>query len=686
MSEKFRLRTAWFILILLLAHYCRTLFGGILSDLWISRWHLDWPWPPQEFPLIFFLPYHLGLVALLFLTCGGLGRLMSPLRTTGHFPVSFIFFEILLGYAFFSYLIWFLGLLGLCGRLPVLIFSSFIILITAKSAIKFFFDVKSVLDEFHNEAIAGQPDATIITPKNFFIAASCLLFIQLIAAHAPSVFRDDLSYHLYLPKAYLEMGAIEPPPYPQMQSFYHQIFNMPLIPLMAAGGELAAKMINPAWSIIIAALAAFLARSWAPSGLNRRHQITLACFLAVWMLPMLQSASSSATTDLAAASFSMGGLLALFMAKNIASNESSLGLAFMGLALSALALNKYTSLAFAVANVALFLWFHRGRRAQMFQGLIFFTVVSLGAMAPLAAYLWEHTGNPLYPMSIGGIFTSNPIEETFQASARLGASPAKFLAYLWNHILGGRFLEMSLCGVLVLGGMILPGALSKPIRLGLLWIGLGLGAAFFFLGESGLIARYVLPAYAALSVIAIIIFDGWSRRSSDRVGKKLFLIIFWLGIISPGLFSSALNFFPQLQLNLGLATQYSYLEKYYPSEGWVMVNAVNALPPSRRTAVLDHHFTPYHYRALGGDLWPVPYENLIETNPEKIKKILAEHSITHVLMVSSQWQAQKTPSGVSFRAPFFGPRLQCRWWEKGILPFLKPALQTSGAVLFEIKN
>ncbi|MBI4667674.1 MAG: hypothetical protein HY747_00570 [Elusimicrobia bacterium] len=215
------------------------------------------------------------------------------------------------------------------------------------------------------------------------------------------------------------------------------------------------------------------------------------------------------------------------------------------------------------------------------------------------------------------------------------------------------------------------------------WCFAGLFLRFFLVGESHLVARFILPTHALAVVLAVIL---WARlRERGFWQKKLLDLVLLIEIAVPNLAAATLNVLPHLKLNAGLMTQEQFLENYYPNEGWDMVQFVNRLAQTSRIAVLDHHATPYYYKDAGRFLWQVPYEMLKLDDPRQIKQALLRHGITHALFITSQWQAFKTAKGYGWNAVYFGSHIRCRWWEQGNLTFLKPVYQTKGAVLFHIR-
>ncbi|MBI2069798.1 MAG: hypothetical protein HYT79_04275 [Elusimicrobia bacterium] len=508
-----------------------------------------------------------------------------------------------------------------------------------------------------------------------YIGALIMISIALaitfaIASHAPAVYRDDLSYHLYLPKAYLEMGRIAPVPFHQAQSYYPHLFNISYIPALAFGGELAAKMMNFCWSLVLAGLGICLALRAGASALT-------ACTAgaAVLATPLVGEMSQTALADLPAACFALGGLLALLAYQNKTPAPVAI--------LSALALNKYTSWSFPLATAMIFAWQTRNNARFLFRGVFQFALFSMTALLPLCAYLWWTMGSPFYPLPFLNGFPYDSLEKANLAATTINRNPAMLLSYCWERFLSGGGLDggayLAFCPLILLWPDLLKGKTGRIA----LWLALALAIRFFAGGQSQLIWRYILPVYAAGAVLGILV---WGRALGEWPKRRWMLrLMLAAQLIVPGLTAMAMSALPQAFYNAGRLSGSDFLDRYYPNEGWEMLLTVNHLPPQSRTAVIDHHATPYHYKDLGRHLWQVPHEILLQDDPLRIAEALKREQITHVLFIHSQWERTRTPNGVLWNAVYFAPYIQCRWWTNKRLDFLKSVSWTWGAVLFKIE-
>lgn len=615
------------------------------------------------------LPYHFLLGAGFFVLSAALGeKLLGKYLQSSNLTVSEqIIFKIMAGYGTLLYLLWLIGLLGLYR--PWLLAGLWLgaLYILRKDLRQYSSQVGESYRQYRREPLG-------ILAKILFVIGSLILIEQLISTHAPSVSRDDLSYHLYLPQSYLDLGRITAPPFRQAQSFYPHLLNMSYVPLMALGGELAAKILNFFWLMGCGGLGALIARRLGSGSLG-----AVATALAVATTPIALQMASSASTDLPSCAYTLAGLL---MALIYWENRHHSILILAGV-FAALALNKYTSANYWMMTLLLVVL---SNIRSAWKSILVFGCFAVACLAPLCLYLWITEGNPLYPYPIGLGFPYDAISKANVMAMGEGSRTLIVLArYLKDQFFSGEQLYAGACLTFLPIAFLFRGHLLKGWAPAALWLTAGLVLRFLLAGESYLIVRYILPTYLAATILSMGVWDHWQRQGgmSQRVLSALLIA----GFLVPNLAASTLNAIPYTQWNLGIMSQERYFENFYPSEGWAMVRAVNSLPASSRVAVLDHHFTPYHYRHHASFLWQVPAEIMALNDPLAINKTLKQQGITHVLVVKDQWEPQKTSSGFVLSAVYFNSRLLCRWWENApALDFLKPLTQTAGGILFALNN
>lgn len=611
----------------------------------------------------------------MFLLCGALGKAVLRFNLKNEqAPPEQLLIELLLGYGLWLYVFFAMGLLGLFNRWAFLVWAVASAILLRSSIVSFINESLTLVRQGMRRVSGLGPGQTEKILLSTALALTLIIaVIHLFTCHTPGIVRDDLSYHLYLPKAYLNMGRMAPPPFDQAQSYYPQILNLIYVPLMAFGGELAAKMMNFFWAIVLALLAACLAARVSGSARSG-----LAAGLALFGSPVLLQHSSIASTDIAAAGFCLGGFLAFLLYR-----EEKTPL-WITAALAALALNKYTVWSYWAALIVCFIAVERKNISTIGRGLAMFGLSAAFALGPFCLYLWVIRGNPLYPMPAFGL----PFIELEWAD-RLGTSmrrdSATLGSYFWSRFFSGRVLETGPYVAFIPAALLLNGFWRNNRLLLSAWIALGFIPRCFATGEHHLIARYNLSMHAAAAALALAAW--WLARETYPKARGLLNILFAAGIIFPNLAASGLNALPALKSNFKSSGDAQFLERYYPSEGWEMVQFVNRLPPESRVAALDHHFMPYHYRDLGGFIRQAPYRMLLLNDPKEIEKTLRREKITHVLFVTSQWRLLKSASGYLWEGAYSHGFVQCRWWEHSQnLGFLEAIFKSKGGILFKLKR
>ncbi|MBI4667673.1 MAG: glycosyltransferase family 39 protein [Elusimicrobia bacterium] len=345
-------------------------------------------------PLIFELPKNLFMAAAFFCTSGAVGNiLLRRLDQTDLTPLERLLFKIFLGFGLGLYVIWAIGLVGLFGHWTLIGLWIIAILSLRLHILEFLSGLRSAWFDFKKRLSDDSETRRHKTYLKILAAMGAVMLVeQLMAVHSPPIFRDDLSYQLYIPKAYLEMGKVQPTPFCQAQSFCPHMINMSYVPLMALGGELTAKIANFIWGIILALLGVCLTlRSGAPISAG------LVAGIALYSTPILLQTSATALSDLPAACFTLGGLLAFTAyAQNRRGHYLWLSAAFGGFAL-----NKYTSWSYPVVTALMFLWLEKKSLRGFLRTCLIFGALPLVIMAPFCLYLWILKGNPFYPLPVG---------------------------------------------------------------------------------------------------------------------------------------------------------------------------------------------------------------------------------------------------------------------------------------------
>ncbi len=656
-------------LLILAGIYYWFMAGSSVFQSLLTRWSEPVaPGATPASPYILSLPLHLAPALWFFWVSGTFGVQLSGWAMRTESAVSRTMVSILSGFAVLAYCFWFAGRAGLFSPTALGLICGALSLAALIGTKEFFKNLSAAFQEWSAgvktaDGTWGAWGKTVLAVGLFF------LILQLLASHAPSVDRDDLAYHLYIPSAYLHMGAIQPPPFPDGFTFYHQIVNMSYVPVLFLGGESAAVLLNACWGLVLAL--AVYALAWEASENSEAAALAALC---AWALPIRVHMAQLASSDLCVSCFALGGLWGLLAWKR-SGRSSLLGLSAL---FSAFALNKYTSLVYFLSTVLIFLWISRRKPKDAALGLLLYGGLAALCLAPLAFYLWTLKGNPVYPLYFLGL----PYDK-LDAAAMQGWKGSQNLGTL-GAIVKGSLAYLSPLTPMAAAGLVAWRALPWTSGLVLAWTILCFLFKYLSQGAVGWVPRYILAPLVAAPCVTLALWAISQEGSLLKKGGRIFLLVSWL---VPGVLAAAAVARPQWALNLGLLGEEEFMSRFYPTEGWDMVQRVNALPDDAKVAAVDHQFLPLHYKDAAIHLLPLFYDDMQLSDPAAILAMLSSRGATHVLWVRAQWILTPSAYGMSMKGTAFCGTITCRWWESTIdLPFLRPVYETPGAVLFEVRR
>ena len=260
---------------------------------------------------------------------------------------------------------------------------------------------------------------------------SCLLFLAacLLSLSLPDLTYDSLTYHLYLPKLYLESGRVQFFPKLMLSAFPQ---NMELLYLvgLAFGDDGFARVPN----LLFTFLCLLLLGSVAGEVSRRRHSglLTMISFLT---LPVVFYGTSWALVDVASGFYGVGSLFCLLRG----CQEKEEKWFFVAGLLSAAGLGIKYLYWIHLASLTLLLmgvWaFSRGeRRPAFWKAVPLFTgtAVLFGSVWYLRNALV--TGNPVYPFfysRFGGPYWSAELEKGLLAVRQQFGPPKTLVHFLW---------------------------------------------------------------------------------------------------------------------------------------------------------------------------------------------------------------------------------------------------------------
>jgi 4-amino-4-deoxy-L-arabinose transferase-like glycosyltransferase len=493
---------------------------------------------------------------------------------------------------------------------------------------------------------AGRPRSIGAVATTVFILL--VLLLAILGALAPSSANDwdGLSYHLAVPKIYLQAHRIH---YIGWLSHSNFPFTMEMLYALGLGldGQGAAKLFHALCAaLVVLALLSFGAAHW-----ERRHgALAAVIFLSA---PVVMWEATSALNDLAAALFT---LLSLYAFINWWSGRGAAWLVISAALCGLAAGVKMTSLGL-LGFLAIAAFYHqavteRARGAAAVRAAAVFAAIAAAVASPwyIKSYAW--TGNPVFPFFynwFGGKYWTADAARLYRAeqlSFGMGRSPLQLLLAPWNLTMYGhmfsnfpeRPLVYTSIGPLLLAllpGLLLLGKLDKRAKFLLLYSLVAL-CIWFALSQH---MRYVIPMLPALSLCAGFSGSEILARGRKELRPAAIGAIALVCVISFCIFAWLVG--DAIPTALGVESETAYLTRTLDGL-YTMAQVINALPPGSKVIMYGetrgfYFDTPY--------MWGNHHHNMIAydrlTDSDQTIAAYRSLGITHVLMTSQFMQAVK---------------------------------------------
>jgi hypothetical protein len=459
------------------------------------------------------------------------GALSKFLRLTFANTAERLSFSLFLGTGFLGLVVLFLGLLGLLRVWTMVA----LFIVCAALGKQIFFELFEAAKGGLRAALASREGRVLAGLFSFLIA---LLFLR---TFTPPNMGDELIYHLPIPQQFAERGSI----YPTYENLFGNLpflVHMIYVLCQLAGSDIAAKL----FSLFLAIATGFSLYGFCRRFLTRR--IGVLALFAFFAAGMVVEVAVTARIDASLA----GVLFLTTYAMMIYLDGGVRGWLWTSAILAGFSLGIKSSagpwLLFIGIMYLYETWFRKKERIRLVlrHGLAFMFIAAVIA-SPwyIKNYVWFH--NPIYPFFTGELADFGPqgiryfdVDDERKLEAHMAAARAEipevvnaqeneirqaiaqritrhpmrlweFFIYpetylMWEpfHFANYLFLFSPLVFFL------------KP-RKWILWL-LGLSLAFAFtVTWSSWIARYLLPVYPPLTIVAAYTLAGLSDRLSQRV-------------------------------------------------------------------------------------------------------------------------------------------------------------------------
>lgn len=361
----------------------------------------------------------------------------------------------------------------------------------------------------------------------FLLAA--LLAADFLLALTPAVGNDSLSYHLAVPRRYLENGGFTDIP-GNIFASYPLLTEMLYAAALAVHGEVLAKALHFLYFLLVLASAAALAARHLP-----RFRLTPVALLLFASVPTAFLNAHLAYNDMAMTAYTLLGFAAYLNWRSTALR----GWLWICGALAGMAMSvKYAGLFLPFVGVLGIFWAYRGQgsaQAALKDAAVFLVTAALLG-CPFYVKNALLTGNPLYPFFIR-IFGGDgwdpkqaQLYALFLDRLGVGRSLLDYLLLPVNVSLRAQMHSPRFDGVLgpaflfllpfLAGLRPLPHAVKSGLCFSLL--------LFLFWASTAQQIRYLLPIVPVLSLAAAYALDGYRSR---RVPFVLLLLLTGAGIL-----------------------------------------------------------------------------------------------------------------------------------------------------------
>lgn len=355
------------------------------------------------------------------------------------------------------------------------------------------------------------------------LAAGCVwAVVLLVEAVAPEVQYDSLSYHLGLPRVWIDAGRLVDIP-EQIQSYYYLGAEMNFTLAMLFAGPIAAKLLSFVYFALAVAAVYVVGRQLFSA---RAAAVGAALFATT---PAIAWQGTTTYVDVVVTLYVLLGAMAALRA----GRSESTRLAIVAGTLLGLAIVTKVTGALTVAPIAVIAAGRALRgdptRERGIAGLIAFTVAAAIIVAPWPLLRYLQTGNPAFPL-FNALFRSPlwPAMDVLSAPSfaldrfGVGKDPAGLLgtpfalSYMAELFDNGAFGAGFGVALLLLPLALIHRGRSVEVRY-LTFISL---ASLAVWAVSVPYARYVMPVFASLSVLAGVGLTDLAS-SADRLTARI---------------------------------------------------------------------------------------------------------------------------------------------------------------------
>ncbi|MDD5618538.1 MAG: hypothetical protein PHG69_05535 [Candidatus Omnitrophica bacterium] len=493
-------------------------------------------------------------------------RLISLGKFSFHSRLENFLISQALGLSIISYTIFFLGLIGAINRV------NFIIIFIIILPLLFFSEIKNIYCEI-KYGINNLKLISRFKKQPFLLKLAVILFVLFLVSNflnalTPPIERDAMTYHLKMPQSYIKTGYIAPEAF-NIFSYFPQFTEMLYTFGLIFSNDYSGHLIHLYFGILTALAIFYFVRRISDA------ETAFFCMLTFYSLPVVSQLSTWAYADLALCFFSILalGLFSLYL-ENPNRSFIKLSAVFLAVAFSI----KY--LAFISLYVFILLFMvnlaktKQPKRMPLAKDGLYFLLILAVCAAPWYIRNVLLTGNPVYPFFYSvfkgpywGIERAN-LYDIFLGAYGMGRSLIDYMLLPWRMALYGGLdgnfdAEIGII-YLALAPLII---FFRPKNKSANYIFIYSAVFFFIWTTLSQQTRFLLPAFAALSICLYAVFDCPLK---EKVINSRSMRLLAIGLVSYNLFLGWQYFqgFKPFEFLSGKISRQEYLMKYlkdYPA-------------------------------------------------------------------------------------------------------------------------
>ena len=533
-------------------------------------------------------------------------------------------FSVVLGFAFYSYLTFFLGILGW-------LYASvywFVILLSLILWYRACLDiVKSMFNQIKNYKLKFNFETFLIVVIALFV------ILAILSALVPPFLWDELDYHLAMPKIWARHHELIPVYSRWISELPSNVDILYLIGIILKNGILSKFFALSYGLLLAAAIYSFGKRFY-------NNQVGLLAAVIYLTLPMIMNHIGAAYVDISVAGLVFMALYCFIVwLKSREINWLYTSSIFTGLSIA----TKHTAL-FPAIVLGIFVVFFTLRKLEIsdaIKKILVFALIALIFGVPWYVKSYIQTSNPVWPLAyniFGGKYWDSHLAAEFSKKLNLASDMGvfNFLITPWNitmhsssfrFLLGWNSIFLAFVPLLLFFRKIEKDTILLLLHSLIIFYSITFSSYYLF---GILLLRYAI-IYPALSIISALVIHKLLKFDFFKIFIFLILAISFMftAIAWAGVFGQKMFYV------VGLEDEATFYNKLVDYNGYPVFQYINTNLPINSTIFLFRESRGYlsdrdYIVGLPSDQKVVDYSKII--NEENFYQQLKRNNVTHILI------------------------------------------------------